>query len=60
MHSSPVTHQRQRPGARSPRVAGSAKIVRSATLKVYEGARHRMCTTLKDWVNAELEAFIKD
>jgi non-heme chloroperoxidase len=37
----------------------SSKIVRNATLKVYEGAPHGMCTTLKDRVNAELLAFIK-
>jgi non-heme chloroperoxidase len=37
----------------------SAKIVKKATLKVYEGAPHGMCTTLKDRVNAELLAFIK-
>ena len=37
----------------------SAKIVKNATLKVYEGAPHGMCTTLKDRVNAELLAFIK-
>jgi len=37
----------------------SAKIVKNATLKVYEGAPHGMCTTLKDRVNEELLAFIK-
>ena len=37
----------------------SAKIVKSATLKVYKGAPHGMCTTLKDQVNADLLAFIK-
>ena len=37
----------------------SAKLVKNATLKVYEGAPHGMCTTLKDRVNAELLAFIK-
>ena len=36
----------------------SSKIVKNATLKVYEGAPHGMCTTLKDRVNAELLAFI--
>jgi non-heme chloroperoxidase len=36
----------------------SAKIVKNATLKVYEGAPHGMCTTLKDRVNADLLAFI--
>jgi len=37
----------------------SAKIVKRATLKVYKGAPHGMCTTLKDQVNAELLEFIK-
>jgi non-heme chloroperoxidase len=37
----------------------SAKIVKGATLKVYKGAPHGMCTTLKDKVNAELLEFIE-
>jgi non-heme chloroperoxidase len=37
----------------------SAKIVKGATLKIYKGAPHGMCTTLKDRVNEELLAFIK-
>jgi non-heme chloroperoxidase len=37
----------------------SAKIVKGATLKVYEGAPHGMCTTQKDRVNEDLLAFIK-
>src|SRR5947208_722878 len=37
----------------------SAKIVKNATLKVYKGAPHGMCTTLKEQVNEELLAFIK-
>ena len=37
----------------------SSKIIRNATLKVYEGAPHGMCTTLKDRVNEELLGFIK-
>jgi non-heme chloroperoxidase len=37
----------------------SSKIVKNAILKVYPGAPHGMCTTLKDKVNAELLAFIK-
>ncbi|MFC7477762.1 alpha/beta fold hydrolase [Dankookia sp. GCM10030260] len=36
----------------------SSKLIRSATLKVYDGAPHGMCTTLKDRVNAELLAFL--
>jgi len=37
----------------------SSKLVRGATLKVYKGVPHGMCTTLKDQVNAELLAFIE-
>jgi non-heme chloroperoxidase len=37
----------------------SSKIVKGAMLKVYKGAPHGMCTTLKDQVNAELLAFFK-
>jgi non-heme chloroperoxidase len=37
----------------------SSKIVKNATLKVYEGAPHGMCTTLKHEVNEDLLAFIK-
>jgi non-heme chloroperoxidase len=37
----------------------SAKIIKSATLKVYPGAPHGMCSTLKDKVNEELLAFFK-
>ncbi|HEY4737780.1 MAG TPA: alpha/beta hydrolase [Xanthobacteraceae bacterium] len=37
----------------------SSKIVKNATLKVYKGAPHGMCTTLKDQVSADLLAFIK-
>jgi non-heme chloroperoxidase len=36
----------------------SSKLIKDATLKIYEGAPHGMCTTLKDRVNAELLAFI--
>jgi len=36
----------------------SSKIVKNAELKVYKGAPHGMCTTLKDKVNADLLAFI--
>jgi hypothetical protein len=35
----------------------SAKIVKGATLKVYPGAPHGMCATLKDQINADLLAF---
>jgi non-heme chloroperoxidase len=37
----------------------SSKLVKGAVLKVYEGAPHGMCTTLKDRVNAELLAFLQ-
>jgi non-heme chloroperoxidase len=37
----------------------SAKLVKGATLKIYPGAPHGMCSTLKDQVNADLLAFIK-
>jgi len=37
----------------------SSKIVKGSTLKVYPGAPHGMCSTLKDQVNADLLAFLK-
>ena len=37
----------------------SAKLIKNATLKVYKGAPHGMCTTLKGRVNEELITFIK-
>lgn len=37
----------------------SVKIIKNATLKVYPGAPHGMCSTHKDQVNADLLAFIK-
>jgi non-heme chloroperoxidase len=37
----------------------SSNIVKGSTLKVYPGAPHGMCSTLKDKVNADLLAFIK-
>jgi non-heme chloroperoxidase len=37
----------------------SSKIVKNATLKIYKGAPHGMCTTHKNQVNADLLAFIK-
>ena len=33
--------------------------MKGAKLKVYKGAPHGMCTTLKDQVNEELLTFIK-
>ncbi|WP_088344087.1 MULTISPECIES: alpha/beta hydrolase [Rhodomicrobium] len=37
----------------------SSKIVKNATLKIYKGAPHGMCTTHKHEVNADLLAFLK-
>src|SRR5690242_12049193 len=37
----------------------SAKIIKNATLKVYKGASHGMCTIQKDQVNADLLAFFQ-
>jgi len=37
----------------------SSKIIKNAQLKIYKGAPHGMCTTLKDRVNEDLLAFIK-
>ena len=37
----------------------SARLIKGATLKVYSGAPHGMCTTLKDRVNEELLAFLQ-
>ena len=37
----------------------SAKIIKNATLNVYKGASHGMCTTQKDQVNADLLAFFQ-
>src|SRR5260370_3466807 len=37
----------------------SAKLVKGATLKVFPGASHGMCSTLKDQINAELLAFLQ-
>jgi non-heme chloroperoxidase len=37
----------------------SSKLVKGAVLKIYPGAPHGMCSTLKDGVNADLLAFLK-
>jgi non-heme chloroperoxidase len=37
----------------------SAKLVRDATLKIYAGAPHGLIDTHKDWLNADLLAFLK-
>ena len=36
----------------------SSKLISNATLKVYKGAPHGMCTTIKDEINADLLEFI--
>lgn len=38
---------------------GAPKIVKGAQFKIYKGAPHGMCTTLKDQVNDDLLAFIQ-
>jgi non-heme chloroperoxidase len=37
----------------------SSKLVKGATLKVYPGFGHGMCTTHKDVINADLLAFLR-
>ena len=37
----------------------SSKLVKGARLKVYPGAPHGLCSTLKDQINAELFAFFR-
>jgi non-heme chloroperoxidase len=37
----------------------TAKLVKGATLKVYAGAPHGLCSTLKDEINAELLSFLQ-
>jgi non-heme chloroperoxidase len=37
----------------------SASLVKGSTLKIYPGAPHGMCSTLKDKVNADLLVFLK-
>ena len=51
---------RRRPDRADRRLGAlSAKIVKGATLKVYKGAPHGLCTTHKDKVNADLLAFFE-
>ncbi len=38
----------------------SSKIVRGATLKIYPGAPHGLCSTHKDRINADLLAFLEE
>jgi non-heme chloroperoxidase len=37
----------------------SSKIVKGATLKVYSGLSHGLCSTNKDQINADLLAFVQ-
>jgi len=37
----------------------SSKLIKGSTLKIYPGAPHGLCSTLKDLVNADLLAFCK-
>ena len=37
----------------------TAKLLKNATLKIYEGFPHGMCTTHADEINADLLAFLK-
>ena len=37
-----------------------SRLVKGATLKVFSGAPHGLCTTHKDRVNEDLLAFLKD
>ena len=36
-----------------------AKLIKGAILKIYKGAPHGLCTTLKERVNADLLEFFK-
>ena len=38
----------------------SLKLIRKATLKIYKGGAHGICTTQKNEVNEDLLAFIKE
>ena len=37
----------------------SSMLVKDSTLKIYPGAPHGMCSTLKDQVNTDLLSFLK-
>ena len=36
-----------------------SKIIKNATLKVYKGAPHGLCSSLKDQINEDLLTFLK-
>jgi non-heme chloroperoxidase len=38
----------------------TAKLVKGATLKIYPGASHGLCSTHKDQLNADLLAFLRE
>ncbi len=38
----------------------SSKLIKNSTLKIYPGASHGLCSTLKDKVNADLLTFFKE
>jgi non-heme chloroperoxidase len=38
----------------------TAKLNPGAHLKIYDGAPHGMCSTMKDQINSDLLSFIKD
>jgi non-heme chloroperoxidase len=38
----------------------AAKLVKQATLKIYPGASHGLCTTMKEQINEDLLAFIRE
>ena len=37
-----------------------SKLIKSATLKIYQGASHGLCSTHKDQINMDLLAFITE
>jgi non-heme chloroperoxidase len=37
----------------------ASKLVKGSTLKIYPGASHGLCSTLKDQINTDLLAFFK-
>jgi hypothetical protein len=46
-------------GIRTPHIRSlSSKIVKNAQRKIHKGARHGMCTTRKDDINADLLALV--
>ncbi len=38
----------------------ASKLVKNAQLKIYKGAPHGMCSTLKNQINEDLLAFFKN